>query len=367
MTDTSPENANPNAGTVADRHEFMRGEGFVLYTATNLRALDLISNTPLVRAKGTSYTSMVAHLVASSDAEGITQSNAGLHLATRAITLSNPMITSNNMNDNRLRDKLGVTTNDNKALKGKHIFRDGLQDRPFPWNFSAGLASIAVQAMVDDEKIDDEQAAELGLVDWANIIGSGWFGRLMHSMAFTHNGMFQGYGQEIQDFRRDRLAEDLTGTLVGRMQLGEDPVSRVVDTHYEKEEISGDIYLTASLSPYTRQLLRLAMRYQTSVEDFKRDSIGCPVARKTAHLPVDALDTNPHLKFLESRGIFELKPDEGGATVRVQQSSTAIDRTLTLHAELLERYDKKYGMPQPARYNVMRHVEMPETGVLVRR
>ncbi len=349
---------------VAERHEFMRGEGSILYTATNLRMLDEVAVTPLEAVRGTTYTSSVANLIAAPEAEGITRSNAGMHLATRAILLSNPVI-STSMRMPHLRSMLGVTAEDQKMIEGKNTFRDGLEDRPFPWYFSAGLASVAVQAMVQDKKIDAEQAANLGLRDWANIIGSGWFGRLVHSMAFTHNSVFQGFGDEINDYEQGRLARKLATTILKSLQLGAKPLERVVDTNYEREPISGDIYITASIAPYARQLLRSVMRHSMVVQEVKRDSVGCPVARKVVSLPKDAPDRNPHIKFLEERGIIEIKPGRDDSTIQTEQNLTAIDRTLMLHAELLDRYDQQYGMPQPTSYRSVRHVEMPETRALV--
>ncbi len=240
----------------------------------------------------------------------------------------------NPQSDGSFYGRFGVGEADFAAIAGKSIFERGFADTDFPWHFSAGLASAIVEDFVENGKITADQADNLTLGDWANIIGSGWFSELAHSMAFTANGTWNSYGKYKPSYSKNALKQELDARFALKKSQGK---TKLFDIHEEPHE--GFIYLTASLDLDVRAKLRATMHSSVN-----QKSTGCPVARRTTRIPVEMAENDSHVKSLIDLGVMSVKRVTGDEAL-LEQEFTAIDRTLIFFAEQLDRYESFHGNP----------------------
>ncbi len=348
------------------REEYMRTEGFVLYTAMNVRLLDEVRAETLKSAEGNTVRVMEAARLTQLYPKEIHQANIGLHLVTSSVVNGSTIIPAGNYEQAGLQRVLEISDEDIVATEGKGIYNYGLDDRGFPWNFAAGVAAAAVHAFVRDGKIESAQAASLGLGDWAELIASDWFSKIMHSLAFTHNSIYQHFGAEMSDFNVDSFETQLNDRLRFAYAVTDKSIEHALVTSVG-ESPHGRRY-EARLNSDARTLLRQAMTSQRIAELNARGSTGCPVARRVTRLPAERARQNPHVTDLADRGIFNIIPDSKPGYVQIEQPLTAIDRTLLLHAEKLEEYDRRFGMPVPddsVSGPVLKHKNVPPTSALI--
>lgn len=316
------------------REEFMRGEGFVFYTSVNNRLIEHASSQDLLPYACRKYDAgHYADMLRCSP--GITQANLGLLMATHAITKSIPGLAMGTS----FRDAMDISPEDIEATRSMGTHAAGLADREFPWYFAAGMADAAVKAFVREEKISAETAGQLTLGDWANLIGSGWFSKLMHNLAFTHNGIYQRFGANENDYVAGAIEEKIRSDMRADISIERN----LLIVNEETEASDGATYLTASLDPVFRKALRDMMSKHD--HNIARTSTGCPIARKTARVSKEYLATNPHVQELIGKGILAIAKDIDDNYVQVEQEYTAIDRTLLLFSDQLDRYSKIHGTP----------------------
>ncbi len=309
------------------RVTFMRGEGCMLYTDVNaqvLAAMGTIAVEPLI------YKPIFYEI---SGPDNISQSEAALlEVTTHLIhTIPRPSPTTPRL----FYDQFGVSKTDLYAARQNQVFASGFGDMTFPWHFSAGLASAAVHSFVEAKKITPDQADNLTLGDWANVIGSGWFSELVHSMAFTANGTWAAFGENPDDY----IGRTLKSYMVVQDVLQDNEEHNNLNLFDVHEELYDDlIYLTAALNQGIRTILRERM------QNSEQKSTGCPVARKAVRMPAIEMKSNTHIQNLVNLGIVTVR-DTANNKVVIEQEYTAIDRTLAFFADQLDQYENQYGQP----------------------
>ncbi len=346
---------SPVGGNALDpRIAFMRGEGCMLYTDVNAQMLGVIGSQAIKPLKGrhTNY-----------DIGGpakLSQSGAVLYEVTRLIMSGVPM--PGDTGKFNFYKELSVSKEDRDSV-GDKAFSLGFGDVNFPWHFSAGLASSVIHDFVGKGKITSDQADKLTLYDWANVIGSGWFSELVHSMAFTANGSWGDFGRHGFQYAEGALATHMVGRVALAPAIASVDDLELFDVH--EEPFDGFTYLTASLRPDIRMMLRKSMR------DDERKSTGCPVARKAVRMPVAEVATNSHIQNLIQLGIVTVRQAPGDKVI-IEQEYTAIDRTLAFFADQLDNYADQHGQPVmhvrtvPLEHIKVTHEVKPPTNALRR-
>ncbi|HVX48310.1 MAG TPA: hypothetical protein VHA05_03075 [Candidatus Saccharimonadales bacterium] len=239
---------------------------------------------------------------------------------------------------------LGVTSDDKDIAEAtdKEIFSGGFSDREFTWHFAGAMAGAAVNRFAQDKKISENEAGELTLGDWADVIGSMWFSKLMHQLAFTRNGLYRRFGQDANDYLWNSFEEHLERE--GGIDIPAGKKGLIV--RERAEPLEGFMYLTAELDPEIREKLRALMR-QSRRSSGGRGSTGCPVARRSTRMAAEHFVSDLHAETLVKNGILSVR-SRSEETVHVEQEATAIDRTLELIAWQLDEYDRLYGTPRIA-------------------
>ena len=191
----------------------------------------------------------------------------------------------------------------------------------------------------------------MSLGDWADTLRAPWFSAIMHDLALTSNGIYGQFGTRGEDYRDHAFSE-----LLGRDLQVHIPQPFTVTA--ERDQISRAILLSAAINKETRRALRQQMH--------KAGSPGCPVARYAGSLPLDRVLTNHHARWLldnDRMTIDRLNLHTNQAHYR--QDRTAIDVALGALAEQFDRYDTKYGTPQPRRLlHIVEHVPRQRTDIL---
>jgi len=322
------------AAEVSPRIAFMRGEGFILFTAVHDRVLSAMAQEPVEEINFD-----VAY-VDNLDArrETVPSSSMALFSVVRELAQHSQVLNKAAFGPGGFYDTFWVREEDIKATRGEdlNIFESGFDDRHFPWFFSAALASASVHAFVRDERITEDEGAHLTLGDWANLFRSDWFSKLTHSLAFTGNFVYGAFGDTVDCYAKDSLEKTIRAR-IPRTGWSKDTDTLIL-TDRQLDSTDGTWHLTAHLHPKVRAQLRAKMH--------RRNSVGCLVARRSAHLPQGFIETNPHVREMISEGVLSVKPYQDGQSVQVEQQDTAIDRTLHLIADKLDGYDKAYGTPE---------------------
>jgi hypothetical protein len=242
-----------------------------------------------------------------------------------------------------------VTTRDTDQSTNQFVFTGGLEDLDFTWHFAPAVANSVVQEFHKQGYISKTQYDAMTLGDWADMIGSKWFGELMHDMALARNGAYSTFGTTSLDYSEGEI---------GRFFSAPD-IDNVFAVSSAYEDKTDQTFLTAELSKEARRHLRKGMQ--------ERKSPGCPVARHAGTLSLDLIDGDPHAKNLIARGdIVILSRDEEAGKARFVQEYTPINRALDGLALLLDEYDTKFGTPYFQLTNPdIHHDQRPATNILV--
>lgn len=312
---------------LTDRQKFQRTHGFALYTDLNDRLMEELHDTfipPLAANALAIYKDEIRWN--SHREEQIIRNPAGcaLYMAMSQIIRQLPgretFIRTFGMNASDLHEAAHFT----------HLH--GLADIEFPWSFGAFTANAVADFFVGEGVITQEQKNNFTLKDWANMIGSGWFSRLVHLLAIAPNGAYGRNGSDIWHYDTNYLHKELV-TLSVNSDLGP-----IFEYKAQTESDEGITYDTAVLSREAIMTLRAALARNGN-------SLGCPVARYSV-----ALDENmvrdPHVQNLIDRGTLTIVPERSdNGTVRLTQDWSAIDKTLSLFAAQLDIYQTVYGNP----------------------
>ncbi|HSX00266.1 MAG TPA: hypothetical protein VLH38_04485 [Patescibacteria group bacterium] len=73
----------------------------------------------------------------------------------------------------------------------------GFADQDFVFYFAGAMANNVVALFEKQSYITTEQRANMTLGDWADLIGSGWFGDLMHDMALAQINTYGTFGKNL--------------------------------------------------------------------------------------------------------------------------------------------------------------------------
>lgn len=360
--------------TIDSREAYMKGEGFILFTDVGEQLLDYLSRQPVEQLTQQSKYNYMGHAGRQS---GLHAANMGL---LGVINTFMDQIPNRGHDQDPIDSQLKERPYSNKRCEfygindverrraAKHTYDVGLDDLDLPWHFSAALANATVNSFVSGGWIKQEEAAALTIGDWADVIGSGWFASLTHSFALTGFGVVKSYGKETKHFNPQSLGLLLNAASEKYGVYPEEEAPILVVS--EKEEPNeGQVYLTASVHPEYKKVLRIMRQYSAHlnyrVEDNK--SIGCPVARKSAMLPWDYANSMPRAQKLQELGCLSIgeSVNEKGEVLATQEY-TEIDRTLGFIADQLRAYDGTYGTPQLDGDRRLTHAYLPPTGILCR-
>ncbi len=237
-----------------------------------------------------------------------------------------------------------VRHNDKKQADAFFDVARGMGTMDFTWHAAPGFAVAAVHTFIDAGVLTREQQQNFTLHDWANIIGTGWFSRLTHSLAFAVNAPYRSFGMSGGDLQSNGLRNCLTD--IGVLQEGDQ--TQLFDVKEELEPVEDMFYTTASASAGLTKALRATFKTdELRAVPANDKSPGCPGARFATTMPADMVHHDRHVRSLINRG--ELVIDEARSTsdkVRVTQEYSAIDHSLILLAAKLDQYQNLHGMPQ---------------------
>lgn len=325
----------------------MATSGFALYSDVNEQMLRDLPPTPAKIETPDHYDFNLGRISGQRFASVISQNPSGssLYLVMQQARQDLPA------RDKNFYDKYDVSEADKKLAERKTAGY-GFADIDFTWHFAAGLANEVTDFFVDEGVITREQKNNFNLHDWATIIGSGWFSKLVHQMTPTSNGNYGQFGNTIYDY----VGKQLYMKLIGRKII--DANTLLFEFQQQTEPLEDASYDTAILSKSAIKGLRGLMT--------QNDSIGCPVARYSAHFDADDVHNNPHLKNLVASGRLSVDGARPNGKVRVSQQMTAIDNTLAFFALQLDNYGAAYGTPVMTIDNgnlIVNHLRLPTTDV----
>jgi hypothetical protein len=315
------------------RQDYHRTAGFALYNDVNDHMLHDIAGLPdrgPISQATASY-----HIPPYSGPHIDNPAGASLYLATQHIVT--PVETM--VKDPGFYSRYGVSGRDRRAIEefDTHaIIKHGFDVLHFPWLIGAAVANACVDEFVEQNVITRSQKNAMNLHDWANVIGSGWFARLSHSMALGKNDTYRGFSMSVNHYAAGSLKEHFRQDGV----IG--PEDEVFSYEPQAEPEEGMVYATVKPSKAVIAGLRRQMRNAGP-----GDSGGCPVARNVVWLPTAALKADPHVKNLLKSGGLEIRQyNPEGTHVQVAQDMSAIEKTLALMAMQLDNYADLHGTPE---------------------
>jgi hypothetical protein len=316
--------------TTHPRTEYLHLKGLGLFTDVNIQILDDIAHKPIERLDDHD---IYPYTLSTETAPGLNNSNLALYHVLNKFTKQVPYRTGRSK---AFDDQYGISQQDKQSTTRIGLLESGFGDMTFSWQFAGGLANATVQSFVEDGKITPEQAAQLTLSDWANVIGSGWFAALAHSFAFTDTNVLKQFGGKANDFADSAFKKYLAGSL-GQEVL--DPEFKLFMVEERLEPQDNTMYLAASIHPRLKGILRARLRNSPG-------SIGCPVARKSIVDSAEAAQSDPHIqKLIGLVRMTVASVDDNTEAAVYKQEYTAIDRTLIFIGHQLDSYIALYGTP----------------------
>lgn len=223
---------------------------------------------------------------------------------------------------------------DDSAALASYTFQEGFADLTFSWYFSAAVANSVADHLVQQGAITAGQKNALTLTDWANMVSSKWFSKLMHSLALNRNNAYRQFGKNIKSVQEGAFGDMLRRNIP---TLGDEPLFGGVGL---QEAGSSPADIAVSLSRELTKRIRAEMREAVD------GSVGCPVARTSLLLP-HTFTHNPHLQdLLAAEEVHIIAEQSNDSHLRVVQGQTSIDDTLQLIATQLRDYQTRFGNPQ---------------------
>ncbi len=308
------------------RIDYLRTFGFALVTDVNKHVMDDVAGMTPALLENIPFGNISKYTTESQLRKR--KSNVGLMLATTALSTLIPGYYR--IIDN---ESYGITQEDTNGASYHGVFNSGFGDQDFPWHFSAGVASNVVDRLVYGKHLPPDVARNMSLTDWANIINTGWFSGLVHSLAFASNGFYGVFGKYLDSYRHNGLIKHVSARTSVSNEI------KLLEAGREVEPLDGYSYLTVSASKPLLAAIRKTMN---------RDrSIGCPVARHATRLFPGMITEDPHTRNLIALERLTVKGDESADDmVRVTQEYSAIDNSLLVLAKKLKEYDALYGTPR---------------------
>ncbi len=312
-----------------DRKDWQEREGFTFVSDVAFQVTDTINTICPPQAQASSYTLYVLDYLEKSQ---LTPSSSSLYIVSSQLAELVP-----DFND-VCSGEYGASPEDiQHGDRFAHL--SGVGELAFPWHFGPALAKAVADEMVDQGHLEQSEVDNWSLADWAGIIGTGWFSRTVHSLAYTRNSVYRTYGIQPRSLQKNALREVLKDAGVHL-----EPDKPLFDVAKRVEPADGTSYLSA----YPSKQLTAELRDHLEVSD--RPTVGCPAARFSTMLPQGMLDADPHVQNLLARGKAEVVPERSNddeTMVRLEWSP--IDATLAVLASKLEQYEQLYGTPYVTR------------------
>lgn len=328
--------------TSEHKHDYMTREGFALATDLNNRLAEAISRLPVV-ALPDPPEKLSSMLMTSP--EDRRQTDSAIALGVVAHHLAEPWRAASRGGPSVER-AYGVTKEDMRLADKFLEIQDITASLDFTWHAAPAFAVAAVHAFEAAGRVTLEQQQQMTLHDWANIIGTGWFSRLMHSVAFARNATYADFGMSGAHFQPNALGRRLART-VPNYPLHEDMELFTVNEEWESQD--GLVYTTASATTSLRKALSTSLHSDEGLtkENRRESSPGCPAARYVAYMPYQDAAKDPHVRSLINRGELSMCPvGPEGDTAKLTQEYTTIDHSLVLLAAKLDTYQDLYGTPR---------------------
>lgn len=313
-----------------ERITYMTGRGFALFTDVNDRMLHTLQACRIPAAPRDMELTITHWNEPSAEVVRLNPAGTGLFIATYHLQQLLPRYDDLTFNADH-----GISSEDTRESGAYTFFDSGFNDLNFPWHFSATVANAVVDFFVSEGVITQQQKDAFTLRDWADVIGSGWFSRIMHLMALTSNGSYGSFGQMLTTY----MPGALTRRLAERKYVAHNDAP-LFTYKAQVDPQSGLTHHTAVLRDEVIRAMRASMRAT-------QKSVGCPVARYSVLLPEAEVTSNPHVQHLIRNGTLQVVPERShNGMVRLIQEQSAIDKTLTFFAHQLDQYDRSHGTPR---------------------
>lgn len=305
------------------RPEWQTHEGYTYIADVAFKVFDDLGKQRPARIHKTDY----KHLFASTEGmNDLSPSRASLYIGmahmARAIPAHHDLLAAN----------YGITATD-RILSHGYSFQEGLEDMNFAWHFAPALGAAVVDHFIDQDVLPAEKANDWELPDWANIIGTGWFSKLAHSMAYTANGVYGPFGQYPWHYAKGALR-----THLARTGIDLDDAATLFETKEAIEPDTGHMHTTAVMSKPLRAALRRELHNGRSV--------GCPMARYGSMIFKHMVDNDPHTSNLINSGKAEIVPERTTETeIMLRTPWSPIDVSLAVLANKFDQYHGLYGTP----------------------
>jgi hypothetical protein len=306
------------------RPDWQTHEGYTLVSDVTFQIMDDLDDLKPARIESASMS--LTNAVKDKKIRG---STASLYITTAAMTEAIPSANSIRTGN------YGVTKEDLTRANRHDTFESGLGDINFSWHFTPALASAVVEQMVDEERLEDDEVEEWKLRDWADVIGTGWFSKLTHSMAYARNGTYGAFGRYPHQYAKGALAD-----LFKANHVIAENTEQLFDIKNATEPETGETYITAMPTKAVRKGLRNGLHQ-------RGNSAGCPAARFGSMIYDHMPDSDPHTKNLISSGHAVLVPERSTETeIMLRQEWSPIDVSLLTLAKKIGQYEELYGTPR---------------------
>lgn len=331
---------------IMPRDEWMRSYGAAYFTYVQHKLLDEADNGTLEPATRLPIGALIYDEGVQGPYEIVQEAPSAVSLYTAAYAISKliPSLTGNAGRE-RLRG-YGISPEVHEANASKAT-AGGFVNVDFTHLMAPAVANEVTDLFVRSGKLDADRKNAFDLHDWAEIIGSGWFARLINAMAYAGFDAYNSYGSNVQSLQTGHQG----GLMYHLKQGGALPADFDGEFFEVKEEVerkafdlSGQVvheeraYTTATIAKAGRMALRVHMQ-QTK-------SSGCPAAHHRIRLPSDVAYGTPFISALIKEGKLAELPDspKNGISTFHQEEST-IDRSLAHIASRLDQYQDEHGMP----------------------
>ncbi|HSX35783.1 MAG TPA: hypothetical protein VLH84_02505 [Patescibacteria group bacterium] len=233
-------------------------------------------------------------------------------------------------------ENFGITQGERNRLD-MHTFHGGFDAVRFAWTFSSAVANALVDDAIDKGHLSAEQKDQFTLTDWAQIIGSDWFGAMVNDLADTRMEIYRTFGDDgTTDYRKGALTAYLADR--GVLADAQDPLFA------SSAPTSADAPFVppAHLDEQVRRALREKKREHAG-------SVGCPAGHDSVVLNGETLGRdNPHVAYLATHEVIDLpegRLETPGDKLRAKFSATAISHVLQAFSHQLVTYDQQHGTP----------------------
>ena len=249
-----------------------------------------------------------------------------------------------------------------------YLYQNGTGDQEFTWQFGTYIATQVVYRFEQDKLLSQADLSRMTLSDWADIIGSEWFGDLLHDMAIAAPAAYRDIGVHPLDYTPNTIDMASRHNRSGELWDGlPDKLfeTTITTTPFAESELDGLSVTspTATLTPIFRQTLRKSVRYHGYNDSGKvlisqrMTSAGCPVAR--SGFEIDPSHQEDY-EELATRGLASLIEQRGKLFAR--QAFSPIDRYLELLAAILVDIDRTHGTPLLQSDNSLAYTRLPKAG-----